>query len=291
MKLDNIIEQNLAEVNEMLFAPDPYSAYEDYTDFQILLLRRITFVNEILNFKSEFFILKNKSVFYFDRATNEFVELNKSHLTLVQQLEMYYKDNQKAINAYTVRVEKLEELLFQRKLPTVFMDMWFDLKKTLSKLENYYYRNGIVYHEFLKTSVAHFDQYKDEFKDIEDGIQFHSSNINTLKSRLDGVHHYYDSIKSDRLNKTLLLLTIISGIFLPLNLIVGFFGMNTTGLYFSDHLSGTDHVVLLLGTVMLLCILGIPAIRFLDQFILRRLLGDSRIYKNISNRIGELTEK
>jgi magnesium transporter len=291
MKLNEIIEHSEVEVEEMLTMAEPYSAFENYIDFKILLLRRIEFANQRLNFKSEFFILKEKSVFYFDRETGSFSPLKKAYLELVRQLEGYYKNNQKIINAYASQIESLEDSLFDRNVSSVFMDIWFDLKRDMSKLENYYYRNGIVYHEFLKASESHFDKYKDEFKDIEDGIQFHSSNINTLKSRLDGVHHYHNSIKSDRLNTTLLMLTVISGIFLPLNLIVGFFGMNTSGLFFSNDSSGTEKVIYILLIVLAVCVLGIQAVRLANKYILRIILGRYSFYNNISKRIEELSDR
>jgi magnesium transporter len=291
MKLEEIIDHSHDEVGEMLAAPEPFSVFEDYSDFKILMLRRIEFIKERLSFKSEFFILKEKEVYYFSRDEQVYVKLAKSYQELVRLLEGYYKNNQKIINAYTSQVESLEDELFERNVSSVFMDMWFDLKRDLSKLENYYYRNGIVYHEFLKFSDAQFGKYKDDFKDIEDGIQFHSSNIHTLKSRLDGVHHYYDSIKSDRLNRTLLMLTIISGIFLPLNLIVGFFGMNTPGLFFKEDSAGTEKVLVILASVLLACVLGIQMIRMADKYILRFIIGRYSFYKNISKRIDELSER
>jgi magnesium transporter len=272
----------------MMTSAEPFSAFENYGEFSILLLRRIEFAKNQLDFNSEFFILKEKNVFYFNRAEAHFVQLKESFLDFVRQLDGYYRNNQKIITAYSSQIEHLEDALFDRNLSSVFMDIWFDLKKDMSKLENYYYRNGIVYHEFLKAMDLQFGNLKDDFKDIEDGIQFHISNINSLKSRLDGVHHYYDSIKSDRLNKTLLMLTMISGIFLPLNLIVGFFGMNTLGLYFSNDPSGSKKVVLILISVFFVCLLGIQAIQLADKYILQFVLGRYSFYKNISKRIEEL---
>ncbi len=251
MKLEEIIEHSLGEVAELVAATDPYSAFEDYDSFKVLLLRRIEFGAEDLRFKSEVFVLKAGEVFHLEREKQSFQKLEKDYLGLVTLLDSYYKKNLRIINAYTDQLEKLEDDLFDRNLSNVFMDMWFNLKRDLSRIENYYYRNGIVYHEFLRSSMPLFGAYTDEFKDIEDSIRFHSSNINTLKSRLDGVHHYHDSIKSDRLNKTLLSLTIISGIFLPLNLIVGFFGMNTTDLFFTNEHHGTRNVLLILGGLLL----------------------------------------
>jgi magnesium transporter len=289
MKLNEIVEHSELEIEEMLAMKEPYSAFENYVDFSILLLRRIEFGRDQLNFKSEFFVLKETKVFYLNREDENFVQLKKGYADLVGQLDQYYRNNQKIINAYASQIEKLEDDLFDRNVSSVFMDIWFDLKRDMSKLENYYYRNGIVYHEFLKASEARFGKFHDEFKDIEDGIQFHSSNINTLKSRLDSVHHYYNSIKSDHLNNTLLTLTVISGIFLPLNLIVGFFGMNTSGLFFSNDAAGTEKVVLILLSVLAFCVLGAQAARLANKYILRFILGRYSFYKNISKRIEELS--
>ena len=133
------------------------------------------------------------------------------------------------------------------------------------------------------------DPWKDEFKDIEDGIQFQTANISTLKTRLDGVHHYFDSIKHDRLNKTLLTLTIISGVFLPLNLIVGFFGMNAPGLPFLLDENGSEKVMLIMSLVFFSCILGIQIINWINRYILRVLIGRYDFYKNISARIDQLS--
>ncbi|MGE4134023.1 MAG: CorA family divalent cation transporter [Bdellovibrionales bacterium] len=291
MKLSELIDHSAEEVQEMLSSPEPFSAFEDYGDFKLLLIRRIEFVSRNLGFRSEAYILKEKEVYFFDREKNEFRPLEKNYAAMLSQLESYYRNNQKILTAYSSQIEELEDFLYDRQVPSVFMDMWFDLKKDLSKLENYYYRNGIVYREFYKIAEPLFGRLKDEYKDIEDGIQFQASNITALKTRLDGVHHYYDSIKNDRMNKTLFTLTALSGIFLPLNLIVGFFGMNTPGLFFMEDHLGTEKVLVILLLVLLACITGIPILHLIDRYLLRWLLGRYDFYKDISSRLDELGER
>ena len=46
------------------------------------------------------------------------------------------------------------------------------------------------------------------------------------------------------MNKNIYYLTIISGIFLPLTLITGFFGMNTGGLPLTNNPNGTLYVII-----------------------------------------------
>ena len=152
-------------------------------------------------------------------------------------------------------------------------------------MESFYYRNGMVYKEFSKRTTLSFGDYIDEFKDIEEGIQLQASSIQRFKGRLDSLYSYHDSIKGERLNKTLLLLTIISGIFLPLNLIVGFFGMNTSELFFTQEPEGTLKVIYLLTAVLVLCLLGMRILKTLDHYFFRVLLGRYNFYKDLTQRI------
>ncbi|MCO5144266.1 MAG: hypothetical protein M9962_14345 [Oligoflexia bacterium] len=292
MDIKQVISSNVDEVSEIIYCNDPVSVFEDYVDFKVLLIRRIELQGSKLDFRIESFILKNAEVYYLaDQTKKEFSRLSRDYRELNELLDKFYRSNQKILQAYSNQIEQLEDYLFERKVPGVFMDIWFDLKKDLSKLENYYYRNGIVYHEFYRKCESLFGELKDEFKDIEETIQFHIANISALKSRLDGLHHYYVSIKNDRVNKILFFLTVISGVFLPLNLIVGFFGMNTQGLFFSDSPHATWNVVAILFLVLIISVMVIPVVHFIDRYILRLILGRYDFYRNISARIDELGDR
>jgi magnesium transporter len=47
------------------------------------------------------------------------------------------------------------------------------------------------------------------------------------------------------MNRNIYYLTILSGIFLPLTLVTGFFGMNTGGLPFTESPNGTLYVIVI----------------------------------------------
>ena len=64
------------------------------------------------------------------------------------------------------------------------------------------------------------------------------------------------------MNKMIYILTIISAVFLPLNLLVGFFGMNTSGLPFTTpEVNGTLNVIFLMFILVLPTFMAIKAWR------------------------------
>ena len=71
-------------------------------------------------------------------------------------------------------------------------------------------------------------------------------------TKLDYLYNFYNVRTNEKMNRLIYLLTIISAVFLPLNLAVGFFGMNTGGLPFTEGSSGTLNAVLLMGSLILM---------------------------------------
>lgn len=286
--LDSLINHSRDEVDEMLLSDDQTSVFEDYQDFKVLILRKMNVSNEKINFIPESFILKEKNVYHFDRNKKELIQFKNSYKDLLSRLEKIYQHNQKIIASYSSQVEELEEYLFARSTPRYFMDLWFDMKKDLSKIKNYFFRNSVVYREFFKNDLDSFGKLTDDFNDVEENIQFQMSSIDSLMNRLDGIYRYYESIKAERLNKTLLSLTMISGIFLPLNLIVGFFGINTPGLFFTNDTNGSQKVVMVLVGVLLIFLLGFKLVQIIDHYLLRFVLGRYDFYKNLTSNIEDL---
>jgi magnesium transporter len=286
-QLHQLITHSHEEVLGLLTDANMTSIFEDYEDFKVLVVRRIIFLDSRMKILPESFLIVDERVYFFNESKDTLQQLKGGFQGLLLKLEKFYNNNQKILANYTSGVEKLEDYLFERSTPSYFMDLWFDLKRDLSKIDNYYYRNGLVYREFFKNCENMFGKLTDEFKDIEEGIQFHRSNLEAMMGRLDGVYSYYDSVKADRLNKTLLSLTVISGIFLPLNLIVGFFGMNTPGLPFLNDPKGTQNVLAILGGVLLVCMVGLQIIHLIDRYLLRYILGRYDFYKNIQTQIED----
>jgi magnesium transporter len=69
-----------------------------------------------------------------------------------------------------------------------------------------------------------------KFMDILEHCDRVHRQTTTQLSRLEYLYNFYTSKNTERMNKLMSILTLVSVIFLPLNLIVGYFGMNTSGL-------------------------------------------------------------
>jgi len=289
--LEEVITEHLDEVSYLINSDDQASTYEDYESFQFLIIRRMTLHGNSLKFKSEVYIFKDHSVYSYNREHKHLELLKKGTEELHERLFALYQKNGRIITGYFEEIESLETKLFNREMPPYFMDLWFSVKKDLAKVENFYFRNAIVYKEFLGRMGDRLSKFKDEFKDIEETIQFQNSSIQTFKGRLDSLHNYHDSVKADKLNNTLLLLTIISGVFLPLNLIVGFFGMNTDGLPMAGNPHGTQNVIYLLGGVVIFCLVGMRLLKAVDRLIFRTIFGRYDFYKKLFSRIDDIDSK
>ncbi len=291
VEVDHVISHSNEEVNELIRNSEQASVFEDYIEFQVFVVRRLLLEGNSLKFQSEAFVVLEKSIYYFDRNEKKLSKLSKGIESLLEYFVSFYQQNGRIINGYFAEIENLENKLFDRNVPSYFMDLWFNVKRDLAKVENFYFRNAVVYKEFLSRMGERLKALGDEFKDIDETIQFQNSNILTFKGRLDSLHHYHDAIKSDRLNNTLLLLTIISGVFLPLNLIVGFFGMNTHGLFFEGNPYGTENVLYLLGGVVVFCLVGMRVLKVIDRYIFRNFLGRYDFYKKLLSRFEDIDAK
>jgi len=73
-----------------------------------------------------------------------------------------------------------------------------------------------------------------------------------LETRVNDLYRDYQMVGSDRVEKRLRLLTIVSAITLPLGLVAGLLGMNVGGVPGVNLSSGFYVVVVLMGVVALI---------------------------------------
>lgn len=281
-KIDPVYLENLDSLNH-------YSIFHTEKDYQILILRGFSLINDDIVFNSRGFFISDKRE-VFEYIDNQLVKNELGLEAIDQILTPIYQKNEAIIDEFIKEVDQLEDSLYERKTSRIFMDNWFDLKKDLSRIERYYSRNQIVLQNLYKY-FAQVDIFPNSaFQDLLSNIGFMMHNLGTQSSRLDALYSYHGSLKNDKLNNNLYTLTVLSAVFLPLNLVVGFFGMNTENLFFKDNPHGTQYVLFILLGAFLLAFIGIPFVKILDKYFLRFLLGKSHIYKKVAKKIDKIED-
>lgn len=211
--------------------------------YQIFILRLFSVKNDKLHLQSHHFIITKDSVYLSDCFTK---------INLYEHIDRLVDECMKSISIYFKYIEEMEEMLYERRYKKKFIDTWFWIKKDLIRTERILYQAIDVIEMFLEFNSKNNMVYDLGFRDIKEHLnRIHRVSIINL-DKLDSLHNFYHTIKTEKLNKNLYTLTITSAIFLPLNLIVGFFGMNTGGMFLADSDYGTSVVFMILFSIVLI---------------------------------------
>lgn len=284
-----IIDSLDPNIKEALIHKDVLSGFISEEKYQILYLRKIAPKENDIDYKILCFLFKDKKVFLYDDLEKDFKILEKNR-SIFQILKQIVFENHEIVKAFSIEIETMESHLFSRNFSKHFIDLWFDLRNELSKIDRYQARFHDVIDE-IQNNKNHSHLIKQQQHiELTSTIQSSQARIKDELSRLDIIHHYYLSLKGDRLNKTIFILTLISGIFLPLNLVVGFFGMNTENLYFKNNPMGTAFVVYILSGLVILLLFFIPTFRWLNQILLNPILGRMNLYKKINYKFKKIAD-
>lgn len=295
------MELTWQEVEKVLGKDDYLTVYDDFNesihqtqfyslkDGHVFIMRHLRFINHELQYFTEYFLkLKGLHWRYENGAFVMVCENDDKFLDLCYER---FEHNKSIVLLYNGEVDQLEDGLYSRKLPNSFMDNWFDLKKDLARIERFMNRQIFAIKDYVKSTEGDSSFPALDFMNFLNDLNFLLNTSQGILGRLDNLHNYYSSIKNDRLNRNIYLLTLLSGIFLPLNLIVGFFGMNTEGLFFKDNPLGTMNVVYILAGIFATFVLGFNIFKLIDRLFLRWLLGRTNFYQKFSKRAEALQDK
>lgn len=172
-----------------------------------------------------------------ESSIDELTDSIKSHLK-------FYKEKAEHIASYIDKTEVLfEDSGKSRKFLSEYNHRKYNLKKFQSSI--------IQFETALENLSIEQACLKKQLKIYIYESRILNENIRNLLTRLDDVNEYIESIKRDKMTKSLYTLTFVSTIFLPLNLITGFFGMNTGGMFLSKGEFGTFYVLVLICVVVM----------------------------------------
>lgn len=152
------------------------------------------------------------------------------------------------------QIEHLEELIVQRDLHGRELEI-HDLRRRLSRIDRTVHRQLESFtriREVLRRFPDHHAEDFPYFRDLQDHLIHVAESADAMRERIGGLFELYMAAMDNRQNIIMKQFTVIAGIFLPLSVVTGFFGMNFAWLVKSIE-SGT--AFLWLGVVFPLCVL------------------------------------
>ena len=273
---------------DLIKNPKGPSAFVEEDEYHILCLRLLKLGEMNLKEMSCSFIFHKQRCYVVNHGS-EIKDLGEKPKEFYKELRASLDSMFSLLFGFSERVDEMEESLYDRSFSKGFMDSWFQIKKDILKIEKFLFRSRLYLEEFMKANKSYIDPIETELEHIVHKMTVNIRSASWYLNKMDVMGTFHDSIKNDRLNNNIYVLAIISGVFLPLNLIVGFFGMNTEGMFFKNHPTGTFEVLLLLIIVFLVLIFGIPVARILDRWILSHIFGRTDIYQSIQSKLNDFS--
>ncbi|MBF7045596.1 hypothetical protein IY974_03355 [Campylobacter volucris] len=215
------------------------NAYYEFEDSDIFILD-----NEDFKY---IFVFKNEQIYSY--KDNEMILFSKNDFIAV--LKNVLQTEKDKINSINLSIEKREMLILENKRVKNFLIKYFMLKVKLGKSHKFV--SSILESCKICYSKQHF--LKKNLKTILINLGNLERNIKENITRLESIYAYINTVRNEKINKNIYFLSIMSAIFLPLNLIVGFFGMNTKNLFLSENDYGTYYILGVILTIFFILFL------------------------------------
>ena len=221
------------------------SDFEAANGYSILILRLPYIKNDKVLVSNYAFLISDK-VYIFDRKKKEFDVLG-DFMDLHNFLDIRIDKILAKINKFHIQIAKMEDELYENRIDKSFANEWLILKKDLVLIERLMGHALIAFERFLKHYKQEVDNY--EFRDLKEHFERALRFAKAAVEKLDYLYEFFRAKQDEKMNKIMFVLTLLSGIFLPLTLVTGFFGMNTGGLPWVNDPEGTLKAVIV-GVVL-----------------------------------------
>jgi len=229
---------------EDIQSPDHPSDFVVREGYDVLILRLPELQHKEVKVVSYAFVIEGSECFLYNRETESLeklgslVEMNR---LLDEKTETLIKD----IKQYHFEIEQLEETLYEGHLSQDFMQRWLTYKKDVSLVHRLMFHAALSFELFIahhkREQTSTFDELA--YADLHEHMVRIRELAKAAMDKLDNLYDFYRAKVDEKMNKNVYYLTLLSGIFLPLTLLTGFFGMNTGGLPLADDPMGTWKVV------------------------------------------------
>jgi len=240
---------------EDLANPVHPSVYIDDENYKFLILRlpSVTEQDDIVII-SRGFVFFEEEIFQYDKELKRLVKLGNSWHSFYLYLDEIIDDTLDLATRMNDEVVDMEERLYGQQIPKDLLSSWFSHRSYLIRMNRVMRRTIDVYEKFYTKNKQFFDAYIHHFDDLLEHLSRSQRHIEHSIEKLNSIYSFYSAISNDKMNRSIYLLTIVSAVFLPLNLVVGFFGMNTGSLPFTTS-GGTLNVVMLLSSISIILVL------------------------------------
>lgn len=219
--------------------------------YNLFILRIPQLQDKKIVFLSKSFIMTNNSYYHYNKEEDTFIDLHDIK-GFYKVLDKYIDGALKIILSHLNEIEAIEDLFYEGKSVKDFNQQWFSYKNDSVRMNRVLFKAVEALSDLIFVYKQDDDYLERHFEDIEEHIQRAHRNSGLLLEKLEALKTFNTTKNNEQMNQTIYILTLLSGIFLPLNLIVGFFGMNTTSLPFTAGEGGTYYVITLLSAIALL---------------------------------------
>ena len=154
---------------------------------------------------------------------------------LTAAIKKILNSHKEKISRYLGHLESFETIYKKPKEYPEFMKRHAELKYEISKFYNKISR----LQDALITCANEQTALKKPLKRFIAETGAAKSVVAECGAELDDIYAHIQSVKNDKINRNIYILTLLSALFLPLNLITGFFGMNTNGMFLNGFQNGT----------------------------------------------------
>ena len=239
MQLKNLDKYILEDIT----GQDHPSDFIKRDGYSVLILR-LPEVNSSVLIDSFAFIIERDLVSIYNRECNSIEELGSIDRLIEfinQKVEKLIAD----IKRYHIAIDNMEESIYANNLSDSFMQEWLSYKKDISLINRLMFHSLIAIEQFvtylkkegdITYNIHAIEDIKEETKRVFDLSK-------AAIDKLENLYNFFRAKVDEKMNKNVYYLTLLSGIFLPLTLLTGFFGMNTGGLPYTNDPMGTWKVV------------------------------------------------
>lgn len=236
------------------------SIFDENDGYEMLILRLPVLLDEMKVTSTGFIITPQNSYLYM-RDKKEFKALGSRFEAPYKILDGMVDELLNAFDGYRDLIADMEESLYLNRYTKSFMNRWLKLKRNIVRIER------ILTHasSTMDRAIEYYEKCDDfplnHYLDLHEHIERTLRSASLQLSKLDYIYKFYTTQMNEKINRSIFLLTIISAIFLPLNLVVGFFGINTSGLPFTGGTSGTNSVIILMICLFIITVFAINFIK------------------------------